>query len=102
MDLLPMSEQECLTFTRFLIEEQEEDQTSKKDQLISFDYNRQVNSLYIPTRLMTLFTSYPNIFSDLDEQIALQIANQFLTDQQIHDMYHNFQNNSKNMNVDFD
>jgi hypothetical protein len=58
-----------------LIEEQEEDQTSKKDQLISFDYNRQVNSLYIPTRLMTLFTSYPNIFSDLDEQIALQIAN---------------------------
>ena len=70
-----MSEHECLTFARFLIEEQEEEQASKTDQVIAFDYNRQVNSLYIPTRLMTLFTSYPYIFSDLDEQISIQIIN---------------------------
>jgi hypothetical protein len=31
MDLLPMSEHECLTFARFLIEEQEEEQASKTD-----------------------------------------------------------------------
>ena len=47
------------------ISENEED--NKKEQFIQFDYNRQVNSLYIPTRLMTLINRYPNIYTDDEE-----------------------------------
>jgi len=52
-------------FARFLVEEKDEDHPEIIT--ILFDQNRQVNSQYIPVRLMTQFKAMPEIFTDLDE-----------------------------------
>ena len=64
-----MTPEQAVEFARFLVEEKDEDHPEILT--IMFDQNRQVNSQYIPVRLMTQFTALPAIYTDKDEAEAV-------------------------------
>lgn len=68
--LLALTPEESLILARFLVEEKDEEDSSMTK--IQLDMKRHVNSQYIPVRLMTNFTSYPQIYSDSDEKAIKQ------------------------------
>jgi hypothetical protein len=63
-----MKEQEAIDFARFLIEEKDEDLPNITT--IEYDPNRQVNSQYIPVRLMTRFIECPASFELKVEELC--------------------------------
>ena len=65
-EILGLSVEQALDFARFLIEEKDEEQPNKTT--IEFDPKRQVNSQYIPIRLMTSFRKYPTLFTEAKEK----------------------------------
>ena len=68
--MLGMESKDALVFARFLVEEDEEADDMSSDTrrkrpspTIPFDPNRQVNSQYVPVRLMTNFSKLPTLFT---------------------------------------
>ena len=68
--MLGMPAKDALVFARFLIEEDEEaDEVSSHARrrrpapTIEFDPNRQINSQYVPVRIMTNYAKLPVLFS---------------------------------------
>lgn len=75
--MLAMKSSDALVFARFLVEEDEEADDISSDTrrkrpppTIAFDPNRQVNSQYVPVRLMTNFSKLPTLFTHEQEQAA--------------------------------
>ena len=60
-----MAKEESLTFSRFIIEEKDEENPSTT---IEFNKKRSVNSQYVPIRLMTNFSKMPTLYSDKQEK----------------------------------
>lgn len=61
-----MEDSQALEFARFLIEEKDEDLPEVTT--IELELNRQINSQYIPVRLMSMFTIYPTVYKEQDDQ----------------------------------
>ena len=75
--MLGMNSSDSLVFARFLVEEDEEADGLSSDTrrkrpppTIAFDPNRQVNSQYVPVRLMANFTKLPTLFTHEQEMAA--------------------------------
>ena len=69
MDKLALEYLPALMFARFLIEEKDEDDERG---MIELDMNRQINSQYIPIRLMTFFNYYPAQYTIEETQQTIQ------------------------------
>jgi hypothetical protein len=63
---LAMETEQALEFARFLIEQKDEDAPSSET--IVFDLDRQINSQYVPIRLMTFFDYYPAPYTEEETQ----------------------------------
>ena len=62
IEKLGLSQSEAQDFARFIIEEKDEEQPDMTS--ITFNPSRQVNSQYIPVRLMSNFKKYPAVYTD--------------------------------------
>jgi len=71
--ILGLSVEQALDFARFLIEEKDEAQPNQTT--IEFNPKRQVNSQYIPIRLMTSFKKYPTLFTEAKEKETMKALN---------------------------
>ena len=61
-NVLALTQDQGIAFARFLIEENDEDEPEIVE--TSYDLQRQINSQYIPIRIMTLMGKTPAIYTD--------------------------------------